>query len=110
MKKLFDVVRHELYDGEEIDRFMNYLTDATADGFSIESCGIGGDTCRMGWAIMSKPAETKPVKPDLVAAAMAIAKACKENEDGCLTCPLSKGSKCLASGSLIPSYWEVAKE
>lgn len=110
MKKLFDVIRHELYDGEEVDRFMSYLTDATADGFSIESCGIGGDTCRMGWAIMSKPVDAKPAKIDLVEAALTIAKACKANKDGCQKCPLSKGSQCLAGGALIPAYWPVTKE
>ena len=60
--------------------------------------------------VETKPAETKPVKPNLVEAAQMIAKACMANDDGCMSCPLSKGSKCLASGSLIPAYWEIAKE
>lgn len=111
MKQNFAVVRHELYDHEEVTRFTNMLTEHTENGYSIESCGIGGDTCRQGWAILSKSAEVKPVKPDLVEAARMIAEACMANdEDGCLTCPLGKGGKCLASGSLIPAYWVIAKE
>ena len=110
MKQNFAVVRHELYDSEEVARFTDLLTEHTEEGFSIESCGIGGDTCRQGWAILSKPAEVKPVKPNLVEAALVIANACMANEDGCLSCPLSRGGKCLASGSLIPAYWGIAKE
>lgn len=110
MKK-FDVVRHDLYDREEQMRFTDRLTERTAEGYNIESCGIGGDTCRMGWAILSKPAEEKKTY-DLIEAAKMIAERCLTTDD-CLTCPLCRFEHCLASGgrgSGVPSGWTLAKE
>lgn len=111
MKK-YDIIRHELYDKEELDWFTNRLTEAATDGFNVESCGIGGDTARVGWAILSKPEPDKPKKMDVLEAAKMIAETCKKHGDsdlGCLGCPLSKGSQCLASGGLLPAYWLIAK-
>lgn len=112
MKK-YDVIRQDLYDKQDLAEFTERLTDATANGFNVESCGIGGDTCRMGWAIMSKQEPDKPKKMDVLEAARMIAETCRKHGDsdlGCLGCPLSKGSQCLASGGLLPAFWLIAKE
>ena len=112
MKK-FEAVRKDLYDKHDVEFFTNTLSEHTANGYEIESCGIGGDTCRMGWAILSKTEPDKPKKMDVLEAAKMIVETCKKHGDsdlGCLGCPLSKGSQCLASGGLLPAYWVIAKE
>ena len=79
----------------------------------IESCGIGGDTARVGWAILSKAViEVREKKFDMLDAAKRIAEACRNRTDGCDGCPLSKGNLCLAGlkGNGIPASWPVLKE
>lgn len=111
MKK-FDVIRHDLYDKEETEWFTNNLTEHTADGYIIESCGISGDTARIGWAILSRSVEEKKFVGDLVEAARVIAEHCR-NTDDCLDCPLCQMGGCLAScgrGKGTPSGWDILKE
>lgn len=112
MKK-YDVIRHDLYDKHEIDWFTDTLTERASDGYNVESCGISGDTARIGWAILSKSEPDKPKKMDVLGAARLIAETCKKygaSELGCVGCPLDKYNQCLASGALLPSHWNITKE
>ena len=113
MRKQFVVVRKDLYDKDEVLVFMNTLSEHTSHGFSIESCGISGDTARIGWAILSRVSEVKSEKEfDMLDAARRIAKACRDRTDGCDGCPLNKGTLCLAGlkGKAIPASWPVLRE
>lgn len=112
MKK-FEVIRQDLYDMEETTRFTSGLSKRTTEGYKIESCGIGGDTARIGWAILSKAVIADREKEfDMLDAAKRIATACRDRTGGCEGCPLNKGATCLAGlkGKAIPVHWPVLKE
>ena len=111
MRRVFDVIRHDLYDREEQALFTERLSERTAEGYDVESCGISGDTARIGWAILSKPAEEPPKQINLIEAVKEIARMCRVRED-CTGCPLSKDAKCLASegqGKGVPGWWAITE-
>lgn len=116
MKK-FEVIRQDLYDKDEVLRFTNSLSSRTSNGFNIESCGISGDTARIGWAILSKTTESKSagVKPqeiNLVEAVKEIVRTCRKHAN-CEGCPLNHNNMCLAGsrrGGRTPMNWDILSE
>lgn len=111
MKKQFCMIKRTVKTGLDMSEFTDTLSAASSNGFSVESCGVNGDSSGCAWAIMSKPNEA-PKQIDLVEAARQIASLCK-GKDGCEGCPLSRNNQCMASGgrgSVIPAWWAIAGE
>lgn len=110
MSKTYQLVRYPVQCSNDAERFEQDLGKASKDGYNIEACGMSAD-CGQAWAIMSKPANEPPKKPDLLEAARVVATACKEAED-CQGCPLNRANGCLASGGRgksIPASWDILK-